>query len=191
MMESTYFPNIEEADLSDQASATLRCIRTLLVASRPPNVRPHTTFVRGETHGDDFALPHSEFDGFGLVIRVGASSRGAVIAYSGCRRPDRGDEFDAAFDPARKEMTAVIEGGEKFCGDLTEALLRYLRRKLQVVQEVGRGKGNTLETQILWPPTEKLEHDVPPLWTQRSGMVLLRSTEEIRSLTAFDEQKAV
>src|ERR1700722_2926228 len=153
-MDSTYFANIEEADLGDQASATLRCIRTLLVASRPSNVRSHTTFVRGETHGDDFVLPHSEFDGFGVVIRVGTSSLGAVIAYSGCRRPDRGDEFDAAFDPVRKEMTAVIEGGEKLCGDLTEALLRYLRRKLKVVREVGRGKGNTLQTQILWPTTE-------------------------------------
>lgn len=187
-VDSAYFPNVKKTDLSDHAAAILRCTRAVLATSPPSNVRPDATFVRGEKYGDDFVLPHSGFDGFGLAIRVGTLSGRVLIAYSGCRRPDRGDEFDAAFNPSRKDMIATIKPGTAFCDDLAKALLEYLRRKLCVVQEVRQGDGAVVNTRILWPSaTGNVEKGAPTLWSRRKGVGLLRATEEKKRSIAFDE----
>ena len=188
---STYFPDVQEADLSEGAKTALRCIRQVLLDSSPSNVVPNATFARWETGGNDFILAHSKFDGFGIVVRVGAlAAGGAEIAYSSCRRPDRGDEFDAAFDPARKGIVAKIEHSENFCSDLTEVLREYFYRKLCVVREVRQGDGAVVSTRILWPSsTGNAEDDAMTLWSQRKrkGIGLLRATEEKRWFIAFDE----
>ena len=185
-----YFPDAQEADLSEGSILALRCMRQTLAESPPANVIPDSTLVRWETGGNDFILPHSKFNGFGMVVRVGELSRGAQIAYSSCKRPDRGDEFDAAFNSARKKVIAEIESGEFFCRDLTGSLLEYLRRRLLVVQDIGLQKDCILQTRILWPSIGNPEDNAPLLWKRRSGIALLRSTEERRAFTGFDEQAA-
>lgn len=187
---STYFPDAQEADLGEGARTALRCIRQALLGSPPSNVAPHATFTRWETGGNDFILPHSEFDGFGVVVRVGVFSGGAEIAYSSCKRPDRGDEFDAAFNPARKEIIAEVGHSENFCSDLTEALREYCHRKLCVVQEVRQGDGVVVSTRILWPSATGNVEDASTLWNRRKGIGLLHPTEEKKWSMAFDEGSA-
>jgi hypothetical protein len=187
MANSTYFPDVQEADLGEGAKTALRCIRQALSDSPPSNVAPHAAFTRWETGGTDYILPHCEFDGFGIVVRVGAVSGGAEVAYSGCKRPDRGDEFDAAFDPARKEIIAKVGHSENFCSDLTEALREYCHRKLCVVQEVRQGDDAVVSTRILWPSAMSNAEDATTLWSRRKGIGLLRPTQEKKWSTAFDE----
>jgi hypothetical protein len=185
---STYFPGVQEVGLSEGARTALRCMLQALLDSPPSNVAPNATFVRSETGGSDFILPHSMFEGFGIVVRVGSAAEGAEIAYSKCKRPDRGDEFDAAFDPARKGIIAKIEQSESFGSDLIEVLREYLHRKLCVVRRVRHEDGAVVSTRILWPSgTGNAEGGARTLWSQRKMIGLLRVTEEKVSAMAFDE----
>lgn len=187
MANSVYFPDAQEADLSEGTKTALRCVRQALLESPPSNVTPNATFDRGETGGHDFILPHSKFEGFGIVVRVG-SSGGAEIAYSSCKRPDRGDEFDAAFDPARKEIIAKIEHSENFCSELAEVLREYFHRKLGVIREVRQRDGAVVSTRILWPSsTGSWGDDATTLWSHRKGVGLLHAIEEKKWSIAFDE----
>ena len=182
----TYFPNVSAAELNDVSARVLTCTRQLLSTLSPSNVLPEATIVRSESGGNDFVVPHSDFDGFGLVIRVGGSPVLAEVAYSGCRRPDRGDEFDAAFDPARRRIVAQVEL-DVGCAELSDIVREYLERRLEVVSEHAGRKADVLRTRIWWPMSEATDNKAALLWETRDLRSRLKPTEERRSFTAFAE----
>jgi hypothetical protein len=180
-----YFADVDEGALAEVPADALRCIRQMLQASSPANVVPQKAWWRGEgPGGGDFVIPHSAFDGFAIVVRVGDISRRATVAYASYTRRDRGDPFDAAFD-RNQDIIAGITYGISFCDDLTEVLRTYLRRRLCVIQEVGQGEGPLFQTRVLWPKEDPPDHAIT-LWKQRAAPRLLRAREEKRWFTTFD-----
>jgi hypothetical protein len=182
----TYFPEVSATELNDASAVVLTCARRLLLTLSPSNVAPEATIVRRESSGNDFVIPHSGFDGFGLVVRVGGSPVLAEVAYSGCRRLDRGDEFDAAFDPAREGIVARVEL-DAGCADLNDVLREYLERRLEVVAELARRTADVVRTRILWPVSDETGKSAAVLWETRELRTRLRATDEHRSFTAFAE----
>ncbi len=134
--------------------------------------------------GFDFVMPHRDLAGFGLVARAPDAGDKVSLAYSGCQRRDRGDEFDAAFALDRAAVIKTVPRDAAFVDALTAALLDYLRRKLRIVRYMN-GDNDVVRTEVFWP-------DQPSggqllIWNDHAGGIALRKPTPVETTAAFDD----
>jgi hypothetical protein len=183
--QSTMFSDVSEAKMDSQLRATLGDLRSILASVKPTNVLATDTWTRRDMGGYDFVMPHRHLAGFALVARSGDTSDEVSLAYSSCRRRDRGDEFDAAFAVDRAAMVQTVLQGEEFPGMLWKALLNYLQRELRVVRYLD-SDSEVVGTEIFWPSEQDGEQVL--LWKEHVRGISLRKSTPVESVTAFDER---
>jgi hypothetical protein len=175
------FTDAPEDTMTPQSKASLDALRNILSSISPSNVVPESTWTRRDMGGYDFVMPHRVLGDFSLVARMSDEMGDIALAYSGCKRKDRGDEFDAAFGRDGMTVQTVIYN-DGFLDALNETLLGYLQRKLRFVQYLNRDE-EVIKTEIFWPG----QQSDTLLWESHVPGVALRKRTSTNSTIAFDE----
>jgi hypothetical protein len=135
--------------------------------------------------GYDFVIPHRTLTTFSVVVRVGDRGDSVSIAYSGCSKRDRGDEFDQAFAGNHEKQVVTLSQGDTFCDELEKSLVEYLERKLLLICNL-RGNREIAAAQVFWPSATRSDEQVL-LWQQRARFWRGVETTTVTRMVAFDE----